>query len=368
MEVALQTSLSFALIILIGILLKKKIKTNEELNGLKKLILTLALPATIFLALVNIKLDTSLLFLPLLALAFNLFLYLITPAFLKILGIEDPSKKAAAKLLIPSLAPGLSCFPFILEFLGDTYLAKAAMADLGNKFFVLFILYLLAVKWFYKNQNPDIKPSTRIRLKQLAMSMISEPINLFIVVALLFVMLGITTDLIPLFLRETLHRFSMLMTPLVLLFIGLAVNIKKHQFLQIFSLLMLRASVTLMLIGSLVTIFQINSESAILFYIAFALSACSFWPFAHISSIYNKEKKLKLTSSTFDLDFSLSILALSLPVSVLLIMGMLTAGDFFSKTQNIWLLSALLFGMGISYPFAKRLKKGFLVKQNIKST
>lgn len=88
---------------------------------------------------------------PLLALAFNVILFAVTPLLLKIIGVDPNSDKGrSAKLLIPSLAPGLSCFAFILEFLGDGYLAKAAMADLGNKFFVLFLLYLVALKWHYK--------------------------------------------------------------------------------------------------------------------------------------------------------------------------------------------------------------------------
>jgi len=367
MEVALQTSASFILIILVGILLKKKIKTNEEVNGLKKLILTVALPATIFIALINVQLDKKLLFLPLIAIGFNIFLFIFTPVFLKVIGIEDKSKIAAARLLIPSLAPGLSCFPFILEFLGDEYLAKAAMADLGNKFFVLFVLYLLAIKWFYKSQKVAVESSNRQRLKELAMTMISEPINLFIVAALVMVAAGLTFDRLPVFFQVTLNRFSLIMTPLVLLFIGLAVKVKKAQFFQIFSILMLRASVTLFLIGSVVSLLNINAVSEVLFYMAFTLSACSFWPFAHIAGVNSKEKELGAKSQTFDVDFSLAILALSLPISVLLILGVLTAGELFTSPHRIWLLSLILFALGMLGSLIKRLKKGFLVKQSVKS-
>ena len=48
-------ALSFILFIVIGILLKSKFTSKEEVNGLKKIILLLALPATIFIALLKIK-------------------------------------------------------------------------------------------------------------------------------------------------------------------------------------------------------------------------------------------------------------------------------------------------------------------------
>lgn len=367
MEVALQRSASFILIILIGILLKKKISSNEEINGLKKLILTIALPATIFIALINIKLENTLLMLPFVAITFNIFLFLITPVFLKILGIKNKAKVASTRLLIPSLAPGLSCFPFILEFLGEDYLAKAAMADLGNKFFVLFILYLISIKWYYSNQTENITVSKQERLKALAINMVSEPINLFIIVALMLVVAGFSFDHLPLFIQQTLSRLSLIMTPLVLLFIGLAVKIKKDQFFKIFSILMLRASLTLFLIGTLVALLHINTPSDVLFYISFGLSACSFWPFAHISNVALKERSVPDKDKTFDVNFSLAILALSLPVSVLLILGVLTAGDFFSTSYHIWLLSLILFLFGMLGPLIQRLKRGFLVKQSAKS-
>jgi hypothetical protein len=367
MEVALQTSASFILIILVGVLLKKKISSNDEINGLKMVILTIALPSTIFIALINVKLEKNLLFLPILTLGFNMFLYFIAPVFLKVLGIDNKGQVAAARLLIPSLAPGLSCFPFILEFLGEDYLARAAMADLGNKFFVLFVLYLVAIKWFYNNHALSAKKSNKKRLKGLAIAMVSEPINLFIGAALVFLITGYTLDKFPVFIQQTLNRLSLIMTPLILLFIGLAVKIKKEQFFQIFSILMLRASTTLFLVGLLVKLLNINSGPGILFYMAFGLSACSFWPFAHISAVTGREKSTGVKSFTFDINFSLGILALSLPLSVVLILGILTAGNALTSPQNIFLLALVLFLFGMLGPLIKRLKKGFLVKEEIKS-
>lgn len=361
MDGALEKTISFLLFIFIGVLLKKKISAGEQTNGLKSIILTIALPATIFIALLKVKIDGDLILFPLLALGLNVILFAITPILLSVIGIKINSDKGrSARLLIPSLAPGLSCFPFILEFLGDDSLAKAAMADLGNKFFVLFLLYLVALKWHYKNADFEAN-SLKTKLKSLLKTLIYEPVNLFIIVALILVSFGVTLDKLPNYLATTLTRLSYIMTPLVLIFIGLAVKIKKLQFFQLFSLLLLRAGFTLLFIGAIVFFADINIKKDILVMIAFALSACSFWPFAHISAVHLKEKKENTKEKTFDTNFALSILALSLPISVLLILGILTTGNTFTDIKNLLILGAILFSIGLLYPLFLKINTNFEV-------
>lgn len=361
MDGALEKTISFLLFIFIGVLLKKKISTGDETNGLKSLILTLALPATIFIALLKVKIDGNLVLFPFLALVFNVILFAITPLLLTLVGININSDKGrSARLLIPSLAPGLSCFPFILEFLGDGALAKAAMGDLGNKFFVLFLLYLVALKWHYKNADFETN-SLKTKLKSLAKTLLYEPVNIFIIVALILVSFGITLDKLPNYVSITLSRLSYIMTPLVLIFIGLAVKIKKRQFFELFSLLLLRAGFTLLCIGGIVFFADITIKKDILVMIAFTLSACSFWPFAHISAVNLKEKKENTEQKTFDINFSLSILALSLPISVILILGILTAGNTFTNINNILILGGILFSIGLIFPIFLKITRNFKV-------
>ncbi|MCR8667667.1 permease [Aestuariibaculum sp. M13] len=361
MTESLTKIVSFILFILVGVLLKKKFANSEELNGLKKIILLLALPATIFIALLKIDLQLNLILLPVLALGFNLFLFLVTPVLLIFLDITNESQIKTAKLLIPSLAPGLSCFPFIFEFLGNSYLAKAAMADLGNKFFVLFVLYIIAIKWYYRN-NKNNEESLKDKMTSLAKVMFFEPVNILIIIALLLLAFGISMSDLPLFLQDNLNRLAGLLTPMVLLFIGLAVKIKSKSFIQIFSLLMLRYGVTLLLVASIVAFAKLNVHDDVLFIIVFSLSACSFWPFAHISSITSKEISLKVKQNTFDTDYALSILALSLPLSVLLILTVFTTGKTFTTPGNIFLLACCIILTGTSVPFYKWAKKGAQIK------
>jgi hypothetical protein len=356
MNGALEKSLALIIFIGIGVLLKKRFSSGKEVNGLKHLILMLALPATIFIALLKIKVDAELLVLPFFALLFNILLFLVSPLLLNFTGITKKSPAGnTLRLLLPSLAPGLSCFPFILEFLGEPLLAKAAMADLGNKFFVLFVLYLVAIKWHYQNAHFK-KESLKYKLQSLLKSLITEPVNLFIFAALLFISLGITLNDFPFFISSILNRLSVLMTPLVLLFIGLALKFKRKQFFQIFSLLMLRAATGLFLVAAVVSLLDITVANDILFMLAFALSACSFWPFAHISGIAYKEKDLDPKEFTFNMDVAMAVLALSLPLSVFLILTVLTAGSTFSEVGNILVLATGLFCLGSILPLIKWLK------------
>lgn len=356
MDLTLQKTITFVLFIGIGILLKLKFKSKEELTGIKKIILNLALPATIFLALIGVKIDSALLSLPFLALMLNMILFLVFPYLIPLTGIAKNSPQyRTARLLVPSLAPGLSCFPFVIEFLGDEYLAKAAMADLGNKVFVLIILYLVAMNWYYRKRAVKTTSNTK-KIKSLVLAMISEPVNIFIIIALILVFFGFNKESLPFFISETISRLSLIMTPLVLLFIGLAVNIKKKQFSKLLALLFLRAGFVALLCGSLIMVCNIEVQNDILLLLAFGLSACSFWPFSHIALVDAQEKRIAKSKRTFNSNFAVNVLALSFPLSTLLILGILSSGSLFSSATPVFLLGAIFMSLGILPFIIKNIK------------
>ena len=346
MEFTLQKTLTFLVFIGIGLLLKFKFKEKEELSGIKKIILNLALPATIFIALIGIEINAGLLLLPFLALALNFILFFAFPLLLPFLGIQKGTANyRTARILVPSLAPGLSCFPFILEFLGEDYLAQAAMADLGNKVFVLIILYLVAMRWHYSLRSTEVRTNAA-KLKSLFIAMISEPVNLFIGTALILLAVGLNLDSLPFVISDTLKRLSLLMTPLVLLFIGLAVKIKRKQFAQLLSMLLLRAGAVVLISTLFIAVAGITIQKEILLILAFGLSACSFWPFAHIAVVDGQEKNVPLSEKTFNGTFAVNILALSFPLSTILILGILSSGDILSSVPVLFGLAFTLIALG----------------------
>ncbi len=329
MNYALQKTLELLLIIGLGLLLQKKV-AKDDLKGIKTLILSVALPATIFVALLKIELKGSLLIFPLMALVFNFIMAIATKYLLaSSLPKNEGAKKRTLTMLLPSLAPGLSCFPFIIVYLGDEYLALAALADVGNKIFVLILLYMLGMHWYHARAVKDLVATTSSKLKGLFLSMLNEPINLVIIVALVLLGIGLSLSSFPEFLENTIVKMSLIMTPLVLLFIGMAVRIKFREFGFIFSLLMRRAGITFLLSAIFVFLFPALAAPMILFIVVFPQSACSFWPFAHMSAVSTLEEKDEQKKPTFDINFAVNILACSMPFSTILIISIFSFSDFF---------------------------------------
>jgi len=149
---------------------------------------------------------------------------------------------------------------------------------------------------------------------------------------------------LPDFIGKSIVSLKDIMTPLILLFIGMSVILKWKQIQSIFSLLMLRAGISLLLSGALISFFPFSNLSAILLVVVFPLSSCSFWPFAHMSAVRQLEMGSAEGKSkkTFDLEMGINILAVSLPFSTLLILAIFSAGEYFSIPRNIFGLSFLL--------------------------
>ncbi|MCE7055861.1 permease [Algoriphagus sp. AGSA1] len=344
MSIALQKTLSLLLLIVIGIFLQKKLQNEDQKKGLKTIILNIALPAMIFVALLKIEINPDLLILPVLALVFNIMMIFITRYTLPFFGIKaDTPAMRTLMLLLPSLAPGLTCFPFIVEYLGDDVLAWAALADIGNKLFVLVLAYLLAMSWYYKNQKLEAKSNGQ-KVKELLIAMVSEPINLVILVAIALLGFGFNLESMPGFLSESILMMKDMMTPLVLLFIGIAVIFKWDQLRMIASLLTFRAGITFLLSGLFIWLVPMPSEAAVLLAVVFPQSAVSFWPFAHMSAIrkFEYDNEAQKDNPTFDLEMGINVLAVSMPYSTLLVLGIFTSGSYFTYPIHVFSIGALL--------------------------
>lgn len=347
MSLGFQKAIGFLLLILLGLLLQKKIASDQNLKGIKVLILSVALPATIFVALLKIELELGLILLPILALLFNFILLGLSYFLLGSFGVKKNSAEHRTLLmLLPSLAPGLSCFPFIIEFLGDGELAMAAVADVGNKVFVLILLYMLAMHWYHLQFKSGQQEEGSSKIKSLLLSLINEPINMVMIIAFVLLGFGIHLSSFPVFLENTILRLSTIMTPLVLLFIGMAVKIKWKELKTIFFLLTLRSGITFILSAVFIYFFPALTPAVALLVIVFPQSSCSFWPFAHMSAVNTLEEKNRNLNNTFNTNFAVSVLALSLPFSTLLIIGIFT---FPSVFLNPFIVAAIGLGLiGVS--------------------
>ena len=349
MSEALQKAITLLSLIAIGLLLRSKFRHKEQSNGIKEMVLSVALPATIFVALMKIDVDASLIIVPILTLSFNFFMYWLAPLAFPFFGIEkDTSTGRTLTMLLPSLAPGLSCFPFIAEFLGQKSVAVAALGDVGNKFFVLIFLYMVAFNMFLKNNKTEtVKKSEKI--KALLLSLIQEPINLIIISAIILLSFGLNFKSLPIIVQDIFDKTSAMMTPLVLLFIGLAVQLKQERKRMIASILVFRAGLTMLFSAMVIYVLNITDTTSVLLAVVIPLSSTSFWPFAHISA-FNKREEIKEVSKerrTFNVDLAVLVMAFSLPFSTLLILGILSTGTLFAHLGTIVIAGIVLIATGI---------------------
>ena len=355
MNPAIVKTISLVVLILLGYTLQSKITSKDQKAGIKTVILSIALPATIFIALLKIEFSWELAIVPLLALAFNLVVFALVDKMPVLLpGIDSQSSQhRTIKMLLPSLAPGLSCFPFLLEYLGENSLAMAALADVGNKVFVLIILYLMAMRWYYQ-RNAIEDQNTSDKVKGLLVSLVREPINMVLLVALGMLAFGLNFESLPEFLQISTDRLSLMMTPLVLLFIGISVKLNWQQVKTIFSLLFVRATLAFLISAGLLLVLPVQDPAIALLIVIFPQSACSFWPYAHISVVGALEEvNTQADSPTFDLEFAMNVLACSMPFSTVLILGICTAGNFFAAPMSV-LGAAVIFGLIALVPLVVR--------------
>ena len=183
---------------------------------------------------------------------------------------------------------------------------------------------------------------------------------------LVLLIFGFTMDTLPVLFSDILTKLSLIMTPLVLLFIGLGIKLKRKQFFQVFSMLSMRAGLVFLLSGVFILFTGLQSIESLLLLLAFGLSSCSFWPYAHISTVEHLEVGDN-HKRTFDSDFALNILALSFPLSTILILGVLNTGTLFVSNINVFLIGGTLLGIGLIYPILNGISKKVVLPKVSKS-
>jgi hypothetical protein len=341
MSSAFTKTISLLLLIVVGYLFQRKIKGKDQLEGIRTVILSLALPATILIALLQINFESELIIIPIMSLGFNIIMYLLIDKLpLQSIFNIPLSQYRTLIMLVPSLAPGLSCFPFIMEYSGQSSLAMAALADVGNKIFVLIISYTIAMRWYY-DVNKKQAEGGDLKLTKILLSMLNEPVNIIIILAIVMLSFGLTYQSFPEAIALSIDKLSIIMTPLILLFIGLSMRLTWDQVKTIFSFLFFRSGIAFAVSALVLYFFPTGDVATILLIIVFPQSACSFWPYAHMAMVGQIENKLPGESKlrTFDLDFAMNVLACSMPFSVILIMTIYASGDFFTHLTPVFMCS-----------------------------
>lgn len=343
----IQKAIALLLLIVVGYLLQKKFQEPSSVGAIRTLILNAALPATIFLSTIEINTQLSLLLLPGFALAVNVFLMAIGVLLAYLLIDRSQKSKARALILLfPSLAPGLTVYPFIEQFLGRQSLAWAALADMGNKTFVLIGLYALALYW-YRKSCATASLQTRKQWKTIGLFLLNEPVNLAILFGVALAMVGITTAHLPVFLSDALQKLALCATPLILFYVGISLNLKSLQFGKILLVLLARAGAGFLFSAGAIALLHPASPEIVRLFVALPQASCSLWPLLHGIRI-NAQADTEQSGMFFDADFATSLLALSFPFSIVMMLVVFSSAGFFDQPSHLTGLGlVLLIALGV---------------------
>lgn len=234
--------LKIIIFLVLGIFFRKGgVLKTSGIEGIKKIILDLAIPAVLFLSFSRLDFQLSLIPVFLAIFSMNLLLFWLGVLLYKATG----SKYKLLPLILSTMNFALLGIPLFESVYGIERLHHYTMFGIGHEIFMWFVYYFL-FRWFLSGGREKGRINTSFLLK--------SPIIWSIVLGSLFSILRIDISLsdnaLLMGLSETLSSASLLATPLILIFIGYNVSINSALLLKSLKYILIRL-LTLMAIGYL---------------------------------------------------------------------------------------------------------------------
>lgn len=347
-NLVIQKAIALLFLIIVGYALNRKFQDPVSVSTIRNFILNVALPATIFLSTIEINTQLDLLLLPSFALGVNIYLMLIG-IFLSYLLLKKAgkAKRRALILLFPSLAPGLTVYPFVEQFLGKQGLAWAALADTGNKLFVLIGLYALAIYWYRKSSDQH-NSHVKMQWKSIALFLLGEPVNIAIIIGLILATSHLSTESLPLALTDTIQKLAACATPLILFYVGISLNLKSFQFGILLMILLARSGAGFLFSAAAIALLHPPTLEATVLFIALPQASCSLWPLLHATRINQQDTPSEDGNASgekptfFDTNFATSLLALSFPFSIFVLLLVFSSGTSFNSPSQLGITGLIL--------------------------
>ncbi len=280
------------LIFLLGYFFKKiKLFGKTDADLFLKLVFYVASPALILLSVSSIKLNSALWFLPISAILIIFIGYFISLTIGRTLKIPKPSFGA---FLIACLIMNVGfLLPFVLAAFGNDGVAKISLFDFANGLLVFTFIYYLAAK--YGEGTTDKK---FIRKKIL----LSPPVWALIIAIILNLSKIQITGLIYSFLQP----LSYLISPMIMLSLGIYFQPKLSKFKIPFLVIILRSGMGLLLGLLLASLFHLSGLDRTILILASAA------PVGYNTLTFSSLEKL-------DQDMAANIISLSLLVSIIFV-------------------------------------------------
>lgn len=220
-------------IIVIGYILKKtKVLTEENGEIIAKIIFNVTLPAVILRITANITFEINLILLPLVNIAYGLFI-----AFIGFTVFRKYPRNTKGILLMSIIGFNVAhfSFPLIEGIWGETGLQLIALVDAGNAFTIFVVCYLMG-----KIHSIDDEKE-KVDFKHVLLNLLKSIPLLTYIIALILNLSGI---IMPFFFTELIEIISLANSPLALLLLGIFLNFKfqKEHWLMIGKSLLIRYS------------------------------------------------------------------------------------------------------------------------------
>lgn len=207
-------------IIALGYLLKR-LKVIEEKEGqvIAKIIFRITLPALVIVTFNSVKIEPTLMILPVIVLLYGL---LLPPLGLLVFKNEERELKGSFMMMASGLNVGLFAFPLVFAIWGMNGLTYFSMFDVGTSLMVFGIAFILGS--YFSKEGLSLNPIEI--LKRLGTSI---PLMTYIIASTLnFINLQLPTMVI-----DVASTISAANVPLSLLLLGIYLNFKiEKQFLK----------------------------------------------------------------------------------------------------------------------------------------
>uniref|UniRef100_A0A0G4F8D6 Uncharacterized protein n=1 Tax=Chromera velia CCMP2878 TaxID=1169474 RepID=A0A0G4F8D6_9ALVE len=308
--------LALFFLVFVGFAARFKLETGKTkiTPAVKDLVLSVLLPATIFVSLFDLHVSLELLVFP--AVGFAAAALFMLPLSCLVLRFTLPDRLRddclSVAMVLCSFSPGLSSYPFIRQQTGDLMFAEMAFADFGNKIYGIFGAKLLA---FMRMSREMRKRGSGLRrrngggslgpLRALTQALL-EPITFAFLLGLALSFVSLEVDHFG-FIGRALRLIGRATTPVTLLFIGMKLGGFRRDAVLILCTLVMRVGLCFLLIAIvnllMVRVFQLGDgegeekgkgggDSLQLALGLFFNSAASFWPYAQICQVANQAEQM----------------------------------------------------------------------------
>ncbi|GKX29320.1 auxin efflux carrier [Vallitalea longa] len=207
------------LLFLVGYIIRRtNFLSRETMDGIKKIVIDIALPAVLFIAFVDLELKKEYVGLILSIVLLCILMLFIGFMINKIPKISSP----VFPFIMSGFTFGLLGIPLYVTVFGEANLPSMAIMGIGHEFFI-WIVYISAVKLVFNHEKLNLET---------VKGFITSPLIIALVLGVTINLLGLTNllydNLICNGLYTTLEYFSGIATPLILIVIGYGLSFNKE--------------------------------------------------------------------------------------------------------------------------------------------